>query len=68
VQSDAQSGNGQVSFCYIVFAGTPGKANCPGNTVSALSRQYGGLINAAAAGNYDSVNALQDAIMNYCAH
>jgi hypothetical protein len=32
-----------------VFAGTPGKANCHGQSVSALARQYGGLNAAAAA-------------------
>jgi uncharacterized phage protein gp47/JayE len=32
-----------------VFAGTPGKANCHGQNVSALAKQYGGLNNAAAA-------------------
>jgi YVTN family beta-propeller protein len=40
------------------FAGTPGKANCHGQSVSALARQYGGLNNAAAAMGFDSVKAL----------
>ena len=31
------------------FAGTPGKANCHGKSVSALAKQYGGLAAAAAA-------------------
>ena len=31
-----------------VFAGTPGTANCHGQSVSALAKQYGGLNNAAA--------------------
>jgi hypothetical protein len=65
-QSGVQSGDGQVSLCYIVFAGTPGKANCHGKTVSALAQQYGGLNNAAAAGDYDSVADLQKAITTYC--
>ena len=33
----------------IKFAGTPGKANCHGQSVSALARQYHGLNGAAAA-------------------
>jgi YVTN family beta-propeller protein len=48
------------------FAGTPGKANCHGKSVSALAQQYGGLNNAAAALGFDSVSALQDAIMAFC--
>ena len=49
------------------FAGTPGKANCYGQCVSALTKQYGGLNNAAAALGFDSVNALQGAIQEFCA-
>jgi len=65
--SGVQSGDGQVSFCFsVTFAGTPRKANCFGQSVSALSQQYGGLNNAAAALGYNSVNALQDAIKGYC--
>jgi YVTN family beta-propeller protein len=48
------------------FAGTPGKANCYGQSVSALARQYGGLNNATAALGYPSVSALQNAIEAYC--
>ena len=48
------------------FAGTPGKANCHGQSVSVLARQYGGLNNAAAALGYPSVSALQNAIEAYC--
>jgi hypothetical protein len=47
------------------FAGTPGKANCFGQTVSALARQFGGL-NAAAAALGFPTWALQDAIMRFC--
>jgi hypothetical protein len=54
-------------YAQPVFAGTPGKANCRGQSVSALSKQFGGLNNAAAALGYPSVSALQDAIMAYCA-
>jgi YVTN family beta-propeller protein len=48
------------------FAGTPGKANCHGRSVSALAKQYGGLNNAAAELGYPSVSALQNAIEAYC--
>ena len=50
----------------LAFAGTPGKANCHGKSVSALARQFGGLNNAAAALGFPSVQALQDAIMAFC--
>jgi uncharacterized repeat protein (TIGR03803 family) len=49
------------------FAGTPGKANCQGQSVSALAQEYGGLAHAAAALGYSSVQALQNAIATYCA-
>ena len=49
-----------------VFAGAPGKANCYGQSVSALAQQYGGLNNAAATLGYASVSALQNAIMAFC--
>jgi uncharacterized repeat protein (TIGR03803 family) len=49
-----------------IFAGTPGKPNCFGKSVSALARQYGGLNAAAAALGYPSVRALQKAIMEFC--
>jgi hypothetical protein len=48
------------------FAGTPGAANCHGKTVSALAQKYGGLASAAAALDYSSVAALQNAIASYC--
>jgi probable HAF family extracellular repeat protein len=49
-----------------VFAGTPGKSNCHGKSVSALAQQYGGLNAAAAALGFASGAALQNAIMAYC--
>jgi uncharacterized repeat protein (TIGR03803 family) len=49
-----------------IFAGTPGKPNCIGKSVSALARQYGGLNAAAEALGYPSVRALQRAIMDFC--
>jgi YVTN family beta-propeller protein len=48
------------------FAGTPGKPNCYGTSVSALAQRYGGLNNAAAALGYPSVSALQNAILAFC--
>jgi hypothetical protein len=48
------------------FAGTPGKANCYGKSVSALAKQYGGLNNPAEALGFSSVNALQNAIVEFC--
>jgi hypothetical protein len=53
-------------FAQPVFAGTPGKPNCPGKSVSALAKQYGGLNNAAAALGFDSVEVLQAAIEEFC--
>jgi YVTN family beta-propeller protein len=50
----------------MAFAGTPGKANCYGQSVSALARQYHELNNAAAALGFPSVLALQDAIRAFC--
>ena len=48
------------------FAGTPGRANCHRQSVSALARQYGELNNAAAALDFPSVQALQKAIRDFC--
>jgi hypothetical protein len=53
-------------FAQPVFAGTPGKANCYGKSVSALVRQYHGLNAAAAALGFSSVRALQNAILGFC--
>jgi hypothetical protein len=53
-------------FTQPVFAGSPGKANCHGQSVSALARQYGGLNSAAAALGYADVSALQNAVMTFC--
>jgi len=53
-------------YARPMFAGTPGKANCSGKSVSTLARQFGGLNGAAAALGYPSVEALQDAILAYC--
>jgi hypothetical protein len=48
------------------FAGTPGKANCYGKSVSALVPQYHGLNAAAAALGFASIRALQNAILEFC--
>jgi hypothetical protein len=50
----------------LAFAGTPGEANCHGESVSALVRQFGGLDAAASALGFPSVQALQDAIQEFC--
>jgi hypothetical protein len=49
-----------------VFAGTPGKSNCQGQSVETLTGQYGGLNNAATALGFDSVRALQNAVGEFC--
>jgi hypothetical protein len=54
------------SVPVVLFAGTPGKANCVGQSVSALATQYGGLNAAAASLDFATVAALQNAIMGYC--
>jgi len=51
----------------VAFAGTPGKPNCHGQSVSALAKQYGGMAAVAAALGFPSVGALQDDIRAYCA-
>jgi hypothetical protein len=66
--ADIQTGDGEVVITAVapVFAGTPGKANCHGQSVSALAQQYSGLNNAAAELGFDSVKALQEAIGDFC--
>jgi hypothetical protein len=61
--SGAPTGIAVVPF---VFAGTPGMANCHGQTVSALAKQYGGLSGAATALGFSGVPALQDEIQAFC--
>ena len=55
-----------ITYQFVPFAGTPGKANCYGASVSALAKQFGGLNAAAAAVGVASVQALQDAIQAFC--
>jgi hypothetical protein len=64
---------GAASFEFVpsvpvsLFAGTPGRANCHGQSVSALAQQFGGLAAAAAALGFSSAPVLQNAIAEYCA-
>jgi len=48
------------------FAGVPGTANCHGESVSALTLQFGGLRAAALALEFPSVQALQESIRTFC--
>jgi hypothetical protein len=48
------------------FAGQPGKPNCHGQSVSALSNQYEDLNAAATALGFPNVKMLQAAIMTFC--
>jgi hypothetical protein len=48
------------------FAGTPGKANCHGKSVSSLAGQYGGMATAASMLGFPSVQELQKAIKAFC--
>jgi hypothetical protein len=47
-------------------AGTPGQANCHGQTISALARQFGGIYGAALSFGSSSVQALQNAVVLFC--
>lgn len=50
----------------IPAAGTPGKANCHGRTVSAMAHEFGGIDASASTLGYSSVGALQDGINVFC--
>ena len=50
----------------IPEAGTPGRANCHGKTVSALAQQFGGISAASLNLGFPSVAALQEAIRVFC--
>jgi hypothetical protein len=60
--------NGDVGAAWVDarLAGTPGKANCFGQSVAGMAQQYGGLNAAAAVFGYPSVGALQNAILTAC--
>ena len=47
-------------------AGTPGRANCHGKSVSALAHQFGGVDAAASALGFSSVETLQNAFRAFC--
>ena len=66
--ADLQTGNGEVVILKIssAYAGTPGKANCRSQSISALVQQYGGLNAAATALGFDSVKALRQSIEEFC--
>jgi hypothetical protein len=55
-----------ITYQFVPFAGAPGSANCYGNSVSALVKQFGGLNAAASAAGVASIQALQDAIQAFC--
>jgi hypothetical protein len=50
----------------IPEAGTPGQANCHGETVSALAHQFEGIHTAASALGFSSVAALQSGLRTFC--
>lgn len=59
--------NGTTEPVAPAYAGTPGRTNCVGTTVSALSEAYGGDLSAAArALGFASVKALLRDIKQYC--
>jgi hypothetical protein len=47
-------------------AGTPGRPNCHGQTISALAKQFGGIDSAASSLGFSSVESLQDAFTMFC--
>jgi hypothetical protein len=49
-----------------LFAGTPGKASCYGQSVTALNQKFGNQPAAAAALGYASIDALHQAIKTFC--
>jgi hypothetical protein len=50
----------------IPGAGTPGRPNCHGKTVSALAHEFGGIRNAASKLDFSSVATLQNGIRAFC--
>ncbi len=47
-------------------AGTPGVANCLGQTIAALAQEFGGADSAASSLGFWSVQALQDGFTLFC--
>jgi hypothetical protein len=50
----------------IPEAGTPGEANCHGQSVSAVAKQFGGVAAAVSGLGFSSVKDLQDALKIFC--
>jgi hypothetical protein len=50
----------------IPEAGTPGAANCHGQTVSAMATQFGGIDPSAFTLGYSNTAALQDGVRVFC--
>jgi len=50
----------------IPEAGTPGRPNCHGQTISAMARQFGGINQAAMSLGYFRVDALQEGVSVFC--
>ena len=50
----------------LQFAGTPGKPNCVGMSISTLAHTYGGIAHAAISSGFANVASLQYAVNSYC--
>jgi hypothetical protein len=50
----------------ISAPGTPGQANCHGQTIAGLAEQFGSIDAAASALGFSSVQALQDSFTTFC--
>jgi uncharacterized repeat protein (TIGR03803 family) len=48
------------------FIGVPGAANCAGQSLSFLAREYGGIAHAATVLGYANVSDFQVAVAAYC--
>src|SRR5207244_5491445 len=55
------------SLTGATIAGTPGRARCRGQSISGLSEDFGGELDAAASAlGFPSVKALRDAVVAFC--
>jgi hypothetical protein len=50
----------------IPEAGTPGLANCQGQTISVMAKEFAGIDASASNLGYSSVDALQDGVSAFC--
>jgi hypothetical protein len=50
----------------IPEAGTPGLANCEGQTISVMAKEFAGIDASASNLGYSSVDALQDGVSGFC--